>query len=71
MYHLVVDALTNARPGRVERLDLKKACAKSTTTGFSALGTESGMYIAGGNILAYDKKTTSEPEVRPYAPEEA
>ncbi|KAK5956117.1 hypothetical protein OHC33_002690 [Knufia fluminis] len=69
-YALVLDALTNDGPGRLDRIDLDTVCAQLVAPGLSlddVLATEGIIPLALVNILLYPEKVTNEPAVMQYA----
>lgn len=67
---LMKDAMANAGPGRVDRLDLNSVCAPYLTPGLGLgdfLVTENSIVIAGLNVLLGQPRTKVEPALQAFA----
>lgn len=66
----MVDALKNAGPAQLSRIDLKEACSRFAAPGLTledVLTTESTIPFAGYQIGVYQPKVAVEPPIKPYA----
>jgi hypothetical protein len=70
VYALVVDALTHAGPGRLDRIDVASVCNNILAPGLDLddyIATQGLIPIAAVSLLAYPDKRTGEPALRGYA----
>lgn len=69
-YALAVDAIKNAGPGQLSRINVAYQCAQFAAPGLSLsdiLATEALIPIAAASILAFEPKTAFEPPIMAYA----